>query len=63
MYETLLFFLLVIMVGPFVGPAFNYLTGFITTEPFPLPDECWDCNKGSCEGCIISKGGDSKCLN
>ena len=58
MYETLLFFLLVIMVGPFVGPAFNYLTGFMTTEPFPHPDECWDCKCGNCNRCTTNKGGD-----
>ena len=58
MYETLLFFLLVIVVGPFVEPAFNYLTGFMNSEPFPYPDECWDCKKGSCYGCKYSKGGD-----
>jgi hypothetical protein len=58
MYETLLFFFLVIMVGPFVGPAINCLIGFMDSEPFPYPDKCWDCKKGSCEGCIINKGGD-----
>jgi hypothetical protein len=58
MNETLLFFLLVITVGPFVGPAINCLTDFMDNEPFPYPAECWDCKKGSCEGCMINKGGD-----
>lgn len=58
MYETLLFFLLVIVIGPFIGPAFNYLTNFMTAEPFPQPDECWNCKKGSCKGCKLNKGGD-----
>lgn len=60
MEKVFLFFLLVIVVGPFVGAAFNCLTGFMDSEPFPYPDECWDCKKGSCEDCsIINKGGDT----
>lgn len=25
------------------------------TKTFPYPDECWDCKKGSCEGCTIKR--------
>jgi len=58
MWETLLFFLLVIVVGPFVGPTLSSIIGFMDSEPFPYPDECWDCKKGSCSGCLINKGGE-----
>lgn len=52
MEKVFLFFLLVIVVGPFVGHVVCCLIERITT-PFPYPDECWGCRADSCSDCII----------
>ena len=60
MEKVFLFFLLVIVVGPFVGHIVSNLIERIAV-PFPWPDECWNCKKSDCGGCTIIKGGDSIC--
>lgn len=55
MVEIFIILLVVIVIGPFVGHVLCALASLIAESP-PHP-ECFDCNKGTCKGCII-KGGD-----
>ncbi len=41
--------IVVVVVGLMVYPNKH------NTETFPHPDECWDCHRGSCEGCRVIK--------
>jgi len=52
MMEILLWLIVWFIVGLMI-----YLNKYESAE-IPYPDECWDCNKGTCKGCIINKGGD-----
>jgi hypothetical protein len=52
MGNLFLFFLLVIVVGPFVGYGVGNLIERIAV-PFPWPDACWGCRKDNCNSCMI----------
>jgi len=49
--EIVLCIIVVVIIWLFIWP------NDVNTEPFPYPDECWDCNRGNCNGCSI-RGGD-----
>ena len=49
--EALLFVIVVVVAGLWALPNDH------NTEAFPRPDECLDCKRGNCKGCMI-KGGD-----
>ena len=47
--EIVLCIIVAVVIWLFVWPNKH------NTEIFPYPDECWDCKKGSCEGCGVIK--------
>jgi len=47
--EILLCVVVVGVVWLFVWPNKS------NSEDFPYPDECWDCKRGNCNGCIVHK--------
>jgi len=55
MLNFLLLLIVVIIVGPYIGHVLCAIASHYAEAP-PHP-ECFNCNKGSCKGCII-KGGD-----
>jgi len=45
--EIVLFVIVVVVAGLWALPnRYN-------TETFPHPDDCWDCKRGNCKGCMI----------